>query len=318
MGHQSATARAEKAATSFKSDLEVNPITLAEDLECNLDRLSSDELRGICERLREEFQRRTVALASAVHELRTPLAVMDGYTELLYTGKAGELNPKQLAILEEMRTNEKRLKSFIADFLTFAAIEARNLNLKVDTGDLNGTISEVCSMWLPRFQKKGVALYFSPEEGLEDFPFDALKIQHVVSNLVHNALKFTPEKGSVWVTVEKVAWDRRLRTEPISVEKRRREGAKLPRAARVAVSDNGSGIDPEFHQEIFQDFRKLSGPENAEGSMGLGLSIARRLVQAHGGKIWVESLPPNGSKFFFILPLARFEGNRGGQANTNG
>jgi signal transduction histidine kinase len=305
MAHQSATARAQNAAASFESDLELQPITLSDDLECNLEQLAAGELRGICERLREEFQRRTVALASAVHELRTPLAIMDGYIEVLYNGKAGDLSPKQFAIVEEMRSNEKRLKSFIADFLTFAAIETKNLSLKAEPADLNATIAEVCSLWLPRFQKKGVALYFSPEDSLEPFPYDELKIQHVISNLIHNALKFTPEKGSVWVTVERVAWDRRLRTEPISVEKRRREGAKLPKAARVAVSDNGPGIDPEFHQEIFNDFRKLSGPENADGSMGLGLSIARRLVAAHGGKIWVESVPSKGSKFFFLLPLAR-------------
>src|SRR5262245_26090623 len=121
MAHQSATARAaEKAAPSFESDLERSRVTLPDDLACNLDRLSADELRGVCERLREEFQRRTVALASAVHELRTPLAIMDGYLELLFTGKAGNLNERQFAIVEDMRANEKRLKSFIADFLTFA------------------------------------------------------------------------------------------------------------------------------------------------------------------------------------------------------
>src|SRR4029453_162234 len=215
-------------AAALTKDFELRPITLTDDLACNLDQVSADELRGICERLREEFQRRTLALASAVHELRTPLAIMDGYTELLYGGKAGALNERQFAIIEDMRANEKRLKSFIADFLTFAAIETKNLSIKIEPCDLNATISEVCSLWLPRFQKKGVALYFSPEDALEPFPFDSLKIQHVVSNLVHNALKFAPEKGSVWVTVERVAWDRRLRTEPISVEKRGRATAQPP------------------------------------------------------------------------------------------
>src|SRR5678816_3658728 len=101
MAYQSATARAESAPASFEKDLELQPITLSDDLACNLDRLSADELRGICERLREEFQRRTLALASAVHELRTPLAIMDGYTELLHTGKAGPKKEKQIAILED-------------------------------------------------------------------------------------------------------------------------------------------------------------------------------------------------------------------------
>src|SRR5256885_1209974 len=87
---------------------EERPITLTEDMECNLEELSVADVREVCERLREELRRRTVALASAVHELRTPLAVMDGYIELLYTGKAGSLNDKQTAIVEDMRANEKR------------------------------------------------------------------------------------------------------------------------------------------------------------------------------------------------------------------
>jgi signal transduction histidine kinase len=117
-------------------------------------------------------------------------------------------------------------------------------------------------------------------------------------------VKFTPEGGNIWVAIEKIAWERRLRANPTKVEKRR-QSAKLPKAARVTVSDSGSGIDPEFHIEIFNDFRKLTTGAKDDGSMGLGLSIARRLVNAHGGKIWVESNPGAGSRFIFILPLAQ-------------
>src|SRR5437763_6071922 len=204
-----------------------------DDMECDLDLLSSDELRGVCERLREESRRRTVALASAVHELRTPLAVMDGYIELLCNGKAGELTAQQSQILADMKANEKRLKRFIADFLTFSAIETKNLNMHMDVGDLNECLSEVCALWMPRFEQKGVALYFSPEHDLPQFPFDHLKIQHVVSNLIHNAWKFTPARGTVWVSAERYFWERRLREEPTKMEKRRIENRKLPMAARV-------------------------------------------------------------------------------------
>src|SRR5882672_3763237 len=129
--------------------------SLADDLECDLDELPVDAVRDICERLREESRRRTVALASAVHELRTPLAVMEGYMELLFSGKAGSLNEKQQHILEDMKANEKRLKTFIADFLTFAAIETKNLNMNFEVGNLNDCLSEVCTLWMPRFQQKG-------------------------------------------------------------------------------------------------------------------------------------------------------------------
>jgi signal transduction histidine kinase len=305
MAEHSATKMARKPAPKEPEEIpaETTP-SITEDLECDLDALGVDDIRGVCERLREESRRRTVALASAVHELRTPLAVMEGYMELLYSGKAGPLNEKQQHILEDMKANEKRLKSFIADFLTFSAIETKNLNMNFEVGDLNSCLSEVCTLWMPRFQQKGVALYFSPEQDLQPFAFDHLKLQHVVSNLIHNAWKFTPPRGTVWVSAEKYYWERRLREEPTNMEKRRIETRKLPRAARVIVSDTGPGIEPEFHQEIFNDFRKLSRG-NASDSMGLGLSIARRLVNAHGGKIWVESKPGSGSKFLFLIPIPK-------------
>lgn len=229
---------------------------------------------------------------------------MDGYIEVLSNEKAGELTAKQRQILEDMRGNGKRLKRFIADFLSFSAIETKHPALNLESGDLNNVLADVCATWMPRFQQKGVALYFLPQQELEPFEFDHLKIQHIVSNLIHNAWKFTPVSGTVWVTAERVPWERRLRQEPMLSE-RRSEARKLPKAARIIVSDTGPGIETEFHQEIFNDFRKLTGPGNAPDSMGLGLSIARRMVNAHGGKIWVESKPGAGSKFYFVIPIPK-------------
>lgn len=281
------------------------PIFVVGDMDCDIEQISDEELRALVERLRDELRRRTVALASAVHELRTPLAVMDGYIDLLCTGKAGSLSEKQGQIMSEMQANAKRLRNFIADFLTFTAIETRNLNLNLEVYDMNQCAAEVCSMWMPRFQEKKVALYFLPSEELEPFPFDHLKVQHVISNLLHNALKFSPSNGTVWVSSERLNWERRLREEPLTAEERRRQSSRLPKAAKVTVSDTGPGIEPEFHQEIFQEFRRLSRPGNAPDSMGLGLAIARRLVQAHGGKIWVESKHGAGSRFIFLIPVPK-------------
>lgn len=229
---------------------------------------------------------------------------MDGYLHILSAAKAGPLNEKQRQIIEDMQANGKRLKHFITDFLTFAAIETKNLDMHMEPGNINACLAEVCEMWMPRFKEKGVAFYFLPEDQLAPVAFDALKLQHIVSNLIHNALKFTPARGTVWLSTEEFSWDRRLHQEKATRVERRRELAKLPKAIRVVVSDTGSGIEPEFQQEIFNDFRKISSPANSADSMGLGLSIARRLVHGHGGKIWVESKPGSGSKFSFLVPRA--------------
>lgn len=265
------------------------------------------ELLSAFQQLEERSRRRSVALGTAAHQLKTPLAIIAGYVELLLTKKAGPLNDRQRQILEESRFNCARLQQFIQDFLSYSALETGHLTLKVEVGDLNACLNELCTYWLSPYQKKGVALYFPSQKKLPLFPFDYDKVQHVVSNLLENSLKFTPSGGTVWLTAEPYVWERRGRQESRSSAERRCKAVNVPNAARVAVSDTGPGIAPEYHQEIFDDFVKLSsGPSDEAGGMGLGLAIARRLVLAHAGKIWVESDLGSGSVFCFLLPLKPF------------
>jgi signal transduction histidine kinase len=107
----------------------------------------------------------------------------------------------------------------------------------------------------------------------------------------------------VWLSAEPHLWERRSTKESRTAAERRKQSAALPNAVRITVADTGIGIAPEFQQEVFEDFFKLPQPERNPNGMGLGLAIARRLVQAHGGKIWMESQPGSGSKFSFLLPL---------------
>jgi signal transduction histidine kinase len=264
------------------------------------------ELLSTFQRLQEESRRRTVALGTAAHQLKTPLAIIAGYVELLLTRKAGPLNDRQKQILEEARFNCARLQQFIQDFLSYSALETGHLTMKFEVGDLKACLSELYSYWLSPYQKKGVALYFPAQKELPPFPFDYDKVQHVVSNLLENSLKFTPAGGTVWLTAEPYVWERRSPQGSRPLLERRREVATVGNAVRVSVSDTGPGIAPEYHQEIFDDFVKVS-PQNEEaGGMGLGLAIARRLVLAHAGKIWVESEPGSGSTLSFLLPLKPF------------
>lgn len=260
-----------------------------------------EELLKTIARQQEEIRRRTVTLATAAHELRTPLAVVAGYIELLLTEKPGPLNTRQRQILADSQSNCARLQRSIQDFLTLGALETGKLTMRFAMADLNDCLAEVCDLWLTPFQAKGVALYHPVDRRVAPFPFDYPKIQHVISNLLENALKFTPTGGTVWVTAEPHVWDRRLGQGHRVSEER----APIPAestAAHVIVADTGPGIPPEYHQEIFEDFYKLPQPDCENTGIGLGLAIARRLVQAHGGKIWVESEPGSGSKFSVVLP----------------
>ncbi len=256
-----------------------------------------------CQRLREENYRRAVALATAAHELKSPLSIMAGYLELLLSRKVGPVNERQQDILKEIQNSRTRLQAFINQFLTYGALETGRVAMDWEVGDVNACLYETYNLWLLRFQEKGVAFYFPANHELPRVSFDYCKLQQIVSNLLDNALKFTPSGGSVWLTAEPHFWERRSRQEQNISADRRKPGQPANNAIRVNVSDTGSGVAPEYQQEIFDDFFSLS-PSRREGAgVGLGLAIARRLIQAHGGKIWVESELGSGSTFSFALPI---------------
>jgi len=250
--------------------------------------------------LRARYQRTTNALGSAAHDLKTPLSILNGYVELLQSEKLGPVSDRQREVLHDMKASGKRLEQFIQDFLTFSALETGGLRMKFEQGNINDCLSGVCKLWSNRFQEKGIALYFLANDKLPVFPFDGPKLERIISNLLENAFKFTPQSGTVWLHAEPHMWDRRAAAVPSAAE-RRRQNVTQPNAVKVSVSDTGPGIQAEFHLEVFDDFFRLPGTEAQEG-MGLGLAIARRLVQGMGGKIWVESDPGAGCKFSFLIP----------------
>ena len=252
--------------------------------------------------LRERYLRTTNALASAAHDLKTPLAILNGYVELLQSEKLGNLNERQREVLRDMRSNGQRLQRYIQDFLSFSVLETGELKMRFETANINECLSEVCRLWSPRFQEKGLALYFLANEKVIEFPFDAPKVERIVSNLLENAFKFTPSGGTVWLHAEPHMWERRAVSKPVADQERRRRPLSQPNSVKISVSDTGPGVPPEYHLEIFDDFFRLPSSDKTEG-MGLGLAIARRLVHGMGGKIWVESETGAGCKFSFILPL---------------
>jgi signal transduction histidine kinase len=253
--------------------------------------------------LRERFLRTANSLASATHDLKTPLAILNGYIELLASEKLGSLNERQREVLRDMHSSGQRLQHFIQDFLSFSVLETGELAMQYETADMNACLSEVCRLWSHRFQEKGLALYFLANDKLTQFPFDSPKVQRVISNLLENSSKFTPAGGTVWLHAESHMWERRSAASPGVSSERRRQDNPLPNSVKVSVSDTGPGIPAEYHIEVFDDFFRLPQNDSQTDGMGLGLAIARRLVNNMGGKIWVESDPGAGCKFSFIIPL---------------
>jgi signal transduction histidine kinase len=263
---------------------------------------NSTDLPQAYSELQQRFQRTTNALGSAAHDLKTPLAILNGYVELLQSEKLGPLNARQREVLGDMQSSGKRLEQFIQDFLTFSALETGGLKMQFEAGNINECLSDVCRLWSTRFQEKGLALYFLANDKLPVFPFDSPKLERVISNLLENSFKFIPKGGTVWLHAEPYMWERRAAAQPASSGERRRLDMLQPNSVKVSVSDTGPGIPAEFHQEVFDDFFRMPGNENQEG-MGLGLAIVRRLVQGMGGKVWVESDPGAGCKFSFLIPF---------------
>jgi len=250
-------------------------------------------------KLQEVNRQKTVFLASAAHELKTPLAVIKGYYDLLLAGSLGRLTEKQKDILEESKESCERLVRLVSMFLNYSALESGKLVLQLRENDLRDCLDEMAKRWAEAFQRKGVRLEVQLDPSIPTFRFDYQKVQQAAANLLDNALKHTPSDGNVTLIARPHFWERRV-AEVAPNQERRRLRLPRPNSVEVSVADSGGGIPPEHHQEIFEDFVRVD--RNTSG-MGLGLAIAKRLVQAHRGKIWVESESKKGSTFRFLLPI---------------
>jgi signal transduction histidine kinase len=250
-------------------------------------------------KLQEVNRQKTVFLASAAHELKTPLAVIKGYYDLLLAGSLGRLTDKQRDILEESKDSCERLVRLVSMFLNYSALESGKLVLQLRENDLRDCLDELSKRWSEAFQRKGVKLDASFDPSIPTFRFDYQKVQQAAANLLDNALKHTPSGGSVMLRAEPHFWERRVAA-MAPVEERRRFRLPRPNSVEVSVTDSGPGIAAEHHQEIFEDFVRVD--RNTSG-MGLGLAIAKRLIQAHRGKIWVAGASVTGSRFTFLLPM---------------
>ena len=219
-------------------------------------------------------------LANMSHELRTPLNAIIGFSEVLGERMFGELNEKQAEYTDDILTSGRHLLSLINEILDLSKVEAGRMELELATFDLPLAIDNARTFVRERATKHGINLDVNVDERLGDFVGDERKIKQVLLNLLSNAVKFTPEGGR------------------IGINARQADGA-----VEISVTDTGIGIAPEDQPKIFEEFRQVGSDyaHKVEGT-GLGLTLAKKFVELHGGKIWVESEVGKGSTFSFTLP----------------
>jgi signal transduction histidine kinase/putative methionine-R-sulfoxide reductase with GAF domain len=239
------------------------------------------ELQDKSRQLEVASQHKSEFLANMSHELRTPLNAVIGFSEVLAERMFGDLNEKQEEYLKDIHASGQHLLSLINDILDLSKIEAGRMELELTDFHLPAALDHALTLVRERAARRGIALQTNVDERLGQIQADERKIRQVVLNLLSNAIKFTPEGGRIAV------------------------GAVLRDGfVEVSVSDTGVGIAPEDQEAVFEEFRQVGTAEKKAEGTGLGLTLCRRFVELHGGRIWVTSQVGIGSTFTFTLPLA--------------
>ncbi|MGH8672823.1 MAG: ATP-binding protein [Burkholderiales bacterium] len=247
----------------------------------NLNRMS-DELGRLYRQLETANRHKSEFLANMSHELRTPLNAVIGFSEVLHERMFGELNEKQADYVKDIHSSGKHLLELINDILDLSKIEAGRMELEPSEFHLPAMLETALTLVRERAMRHGIELSLDVAPEIDNVHGDERKLKQVTVNLLSNAVKFTPEGGSV------------------------RLGARVNGAAvEVYVADTGVGIAPEDQALVFEEFRQVGtdSARKAEGT-GLGLALAKKFVELHGGAIRLESAPGRGSTFTFTLPVS--------------
>jgi signal transduction histidine kinase len=219
-------------------------------------------------------------LANMSHELRTPLNAIIGFSEVLLDSSLKVTEEDQSQFLTDILSSGKHLLGLINEILDLAKIEAGRMELQIEPALLSDVLESVQNTMRPLAVKKDINLHVESGALPEPFPMDGARVKQVLLNLVGNAVKFTSEGGRVWVRADS------------------EDGA-----VRVEVGDTGPGIPAEDQERIFHEFQQAGSEAGKPQGTGLGLALAKKFVEMHGGKIWVESEIGKGSRFFFTLPV---------------
>jgi signal transduction histidine kinase len=258
------------------------------------------KLQEAYERLKELDRLKSNFLATVSHELRTPLTSIIGYSEMILEGIAGEINDEQREFLSTIHEKGEQLLELIKSLLDLSKLESGTMSLRRAETDCGKLAEQVVSTLTPAARKRGVVLEAQIGQDLPILFADAGRLRQVLNNLTENALKFTPEGGTVSIGVQRVLLE--------SAEVGGFGSALMATAERPAIEfsvrDSGIGIPPEQRDRVFDAFYQVDNSSTREvGGTGLGLSIVKRLVDAHDGTIRVEGNEPQGTAFIVTLPI---------------
>jgi signal transduction histidine kinase len=255
--------------------------------EARVDMLEAQLKEAIVEiaELRARDALKTQFLANISHDLRTPLTAVITHGEILRDGILGDLSPRQMESVRGIISGGRQLLNQVGEILSYARGAANQLTLVPTRFAIREVLDQLNALNAPLVKKKLLTLAIDAQSDLPPIMADREKIAHVLANLLGNAIEFTPAGGRVWVRASRAP---NQQTESLLIE----------------VGDTGVGIATEHHDLIFREFAQVDAtPSRPHHGTGLGLTIARKLVELHGGRIWVESELGTGSRFYFVVPF---------------
>lgn len=246
------------------------------------------------ERLKSEF----ISIVS--HELRTPLTAIKNSLEICLSGKAGDVSSIMDKFLNMAKRNVTRLSGIINDLLDLSKVEAGKMDFKFEKANINTPVEFIKNTFENVAKEKNIELILEKDQDTYLTYFDNQRIEQVMSNLISNAIKFTNENGNIVVKVENIKL--------ADVDKTKLLGYENPvfyeNYIKISVKDSGIGIAEEDQKKVFDQFQQIENSLNRKnGGTGLGLPIAKQLIEAHKGFIWVESELNRGTTFSFIIPI---------------
>ena len=246
------------------------------------------------ERLKSEF----ISIVS--HELRTPLTAIKNSLEICLSGKAGEVSSITDKFLNMAKRNVTRLSGIINDLLDLSKVEAGKMDFKFEKTNINKPVEFIKNTFENVAKEKNIDLILKKEENLSQTYIDSQRIEQVMSNLVSNAIKFTNENGTIEIKIENIKSSEINKSLLIGVE----NPVFYDNYVKVSVKDSGIGIAEEDIKKVFDQFQQIENPLNRKnGGTGLGLPIAKQLIESHKGFIWVESEVNRGTTFSSVIPV---------------